>query len=273
MRLSGLLAVLGLVALSAQGQIQYGYRVVDSKPQSRDNFVQGLEIVGDYLYLSSGNYGQSRLRRYHFASGKLDIEQAVDPRLFAEGLTVFDGKVYQLTWRAGLGLIYRQDDLAPAFMFRLPGEGWGLTHSDRELIYSDGSHQLHFIDPETMQVQRSLSVTENGIPVVRLNELEWIDGRVWANVWQTDRIVIIDPESGEVTASVNLQGLLPPEEYQADTDVLNGIARNPADDSIWVTGKRWPFLYRIELVPLAGEESAGPGTGQSGGEEAAAESR
>jgi glutamine cyclotransferase len=111
------------------------------------------------------------------------------------------------------------------------------------------------------------------VPLARLNELEWIDGMIWANVWQTNRIVIIDPESGEVTGSVNLQGLLPPEEYRAGTDVLNGIARNPADGSIWVTGKRWPFLYRIELVPPGSDGSAMPGTVQPGGEEAAAESR
>lgn len=273
MRLPGLLGVLGLVALSAQAQTQYGYRVLDSKPQSRDNFVQGLEIVGDYLYVSSGNYGQSRLRRYHFASGELETERPVDPRLFAEGLTVLDGKVYQLTWRAGLGLIYRQEDLSPAFLFRLPGQGWGLTHNGRELIYSDGSHLLHFIDPQTMQVHRSLPVAESGMPLARLNELEWIDGMIWANVWQTNRIVIIDPESGDVTGSINLQGLLPPEQYRADTDVLNGIARNPADGSIWVTGKRWPFLYRIELVPLGSDGSGEPAAAQPGGEEAAAESR
>ena len=128
--------------------------------------------------------------------------------------------------------------------------GWGITHNETRLIYSDGSHLLHFLDPTTKTIERSLAVTENGQPVIRLNELEWVEGNIWANVWGTDRIVIIDPDNGEVSGSINLSGLLPLAAREPGTDVLNGIARNPANGDIWVTGKRWPYLYRIELVPL-----------------------
>ena len=245
-----------LLALPASAQLQYGFKVLDRKPQSRDNFVQGLEIVGNHLYLSSGLYGQSRLRRYDFDSGELLLERPLDPRLFAEGVTVLNGKVYQLTWRAGIGLIYQQADLTPQQLFRVPGEGWGITNNGKQLIYSDGSHLLHFVDPATMTLERSLAVREYDVPLPFLNELEWVDGRVWANVWRSNRLVIIDPDSGEVEASVNLEGLLPLEEYQEGTDVLNGIAHDRRDGGIWVTGKRWPWLYRIERVPLREDQPA-----------------
>ncbi len=239
-----------LLVLPALGQTQYGYKVLERKPQSRDSFVQGLEIVGNHLYLSSGLYGQSRLRRYDFDTGELLLERPLDPRLFAEGVTVLDGKVYQLTWRSGLGLIYRQADLSPQQLFQVPGEGWGITNDGEQLIYSDGSALLHFVDPSTMTLKRSLTVRENGEPLPFLNELEWIEGRVWANVWRSNRLVVINPQSGAVEASISLEGLLPLEEYQEGTDVLNGIAYDRRDGSIWVTGKRWPWLYRIERVPL-----------------------
>jgi glutaminyl-peptide cyclotransferase len=232
------------------GPVQrYHVKVTDQKPQSRDHFVQGLEILDDYLYVSAGNYGESRLLRYHFPDGRLDAEQHLDKRFFAEGLTLLDGFIYQLTWRNRAMLVYRQSDLALQRSLPISGEGWGLTNNGSELIYSDGSAQLHFMSPANAHILRSITVTEDGKPVTLLNELEWVDGAIWANIWYSDRIVIIDPRSGEVTANVDLQGLLPAEEYRPGTDVLNGIARNPADGGIWVTGKRWPWMYRIELQP------------------------
>jgi glutamine cyclotransferase len=245
-----LILLLASLPLSAMALEQYGYRVIDKKPQSRKHWVQGLEILDGYLYVSSGQYGQSRLLRYRFEDGELESSRRLDPRLFAEGLTVFGDRVYQLTWREQVVLVYSKDVLQRLELFPVPGEGWGLTHNGEELIYSDGSDQLHFLSPDSKRITRSLAVTENGKPVPRLNELEWIQGSIWANVWQSDRIVIIDPNSGEVTGSINLQGLLPASERRQGTDVLNGIARDPADGSIWVTGKRWPWLYRIELVPV-----------------------
>ncbi len=240
-------ACLPMAASSLQ---QYTVRVTDQKPQARENFVQGLEIHDGYLYVSAGNYGESQLLRYHFADGATDVARKLDPRIFAEGLTIFGDKVYQLTWRNRAMLVYRKSDLLFQRALPLAGEGWGLTHNGTDLIYSDGSEKLFFMTPDTAKVLRTITVTEQGRPVTFLNELEWIDGAIWANVWQSDRIVIIDPLSGVVTATIDLRGLLPPGEYRQGTDVLNGIARDAADGTVWVTGKRWPWLYRIELVPV-----------------------
>jgi glutamine cyclotransferase len=230
---------------------QYTVRVVDQKPQSRENFVQGLEILDGYLYVSTGNYGHSHLLRYRLEDDQLDAGQKMHPRIFAEGLTVFGDSIYQLTWRNKVMLVYRKADLALERQLPLPGEGWGLTNNGTELIYGDGSENLYFMDPDSGKILRSIAVTQQNQPVKHLNELEWIDGQIWANVWQTDRIVIINPVNGIVTGSINLQGLLPPQEHRQGTDVLNGIARDPADGSVWVTGKHWPWLYQIELVPPA----------------------
>ena len=242
-----LTACLPVTAWSLQ---QYTVRVTDQKPQPRENFVQGLEILDGYLYVSAGNYGESQLLRYHFTDGATDVARKLDPRVFAEGLTVFGDSVYQLTWRNRAMLVYRTSDLQFQRALPLAGEGWGLTHNGTDLIYSDGSEKLFFIAPDTAVVRRTITVTEQGRPVTLLNELEWIDGAIWANVWQSDRIVIIDPLSGAVTGAIDLRGLLPPGEYRQGTDVLNGIARDAADGGIWVTGKRWPWMYRIELVPM-----------------------
>jgi len=240
-----------LLPMSVLAVQQYGFRVTDRKPQPWENFVQGLQILDGYLYVSTGNYGKSHLLRYRFADGELDATHKLNPRIFAEGLTVLNDKVYQLTWKNRMMLVYSREDLQADRWFPIPGDGWGLTDNGKELIYTDGGAQLHFISLETEQTVRSVTVTENGQPVVKLNELEWVDGNIWANIWQTDRIVIIDPATGVVRASVNLQGLLPADERRSGVDVLNGIARDPADGSIWVTGKRWPWLYQIELVPVA----------------------
>jgi glutamine cyclotransferase len=235
---------------------QFTVKVVEQKPQPRANFVQGLEILDGYLYVSAGNYGESRLLRYRFEDGQVDASRDLAKRLFAEGLTVLGEHLYQLTWQNKAMLVYQKSDLEYQRWLPLAGEGWGLTNNGRELIYSDGSAQLHFLSPESAHRLRSITVTEEGRPLELLNELEWIDGAIWANIWGSDRIVIIDPASGVVTASIDLRGLLPPGEYRPGTDVLNGIARNPADGAIWVTGKRWPWLYRIELQPtLAGSET------------------
>ncbi|MCB1689127.1 MAG: glutaminyl-peptide cyclotransferase, partial [Halioglobus sp.] len=242
-----LLLLAGCLPLLAWPVQQYDVKVIDRKPQPRDHFVQGLEILDDYLYVSVGNYGESRLLRYRFSDGRVDGEKTLDEQVFAEGLTVLGDSVYQLTWRNRAMLVYRKSDLEFERWYSLNGEGWGLTNNGTELIYSDGSARLYFMSPDSARILRTITVTEQGRPIALLNELEWVEGEIWANIWQSDRIVIIDPASGEVRGSIDLQGLLPATEYRPGTDVLNGIARNPADGAIWVTGKRWPWLYRIEL--------------------------
>ena len=239
------------VASASDAPAIYGYKVTATMAQSRDNFVQGLQIVDDQLYVSTGQYGKSRLLRYHMNDGelKLDVGKQLDKRLFGEGLTVLNEKIYQLTWKSRIALIYNKADLKGLQWFRITGQGWGITNNGVDLIYSDGSHLLRFISPQNLKTSHSIAVTENGKPVERLNELEWVDGKIWANIWASNRIVIIDPGSGIVTGSIDLRGLLPDNERRPGTDVLNGIAANPADGSIWVTGKNWPWLYQIELVP------------------------
>jgi glutamine cyclotransferase len=244
-----LAAILLAMAVSVGAQTEHGYRVLEQRPQPRENFVQGLEIHDDVLLVGTGLNGQSRLRRYRWPEMTLIDEQRLHPRLFGEGVTRLGDRIYQLTWRSRVGLVFAEADLEPLQVFRIPGEGWGLTNDGESLIYSDGSHFLTWLDPETLQPTRRQPVTEAGRPVSRLNELEWINGRIWANVWATDDIVVIEPATGEVTARLHLQGLLPMAARRPDTDVMNGIAYDAASDAIWVTGKRWPYLYQIEPEP------------------------
>ncbi len=239
-----------LLALPAHALQHYSYEVLETQPQSRHYFVQGLQIIDDYLYIGTGLYGQSAVMRYHLADGTLDAQRPLNPQFFGEGITVLDGLLYQLTWKRRMLLVYRASDLTPQKWYQIPGEGWGITHNGTSLIYSDGSDKLHFVSPVTGNITHSVAVTDSGQPLIRINELEWIDGKVWANVWPTNRIVIIDPSSGVVTGSIDMTGILPAEQRQPGTDVLNGIAVNPANGDIWVTGKRWPSRYRIKLVPV-----------------------
>lgn len=241
------------------------YRVLEQRKHPRENFVQGLEIVDGRLLVGTGNYGRSRLRRYDFDSMTLIDEQALHPRLFGEGVTQLGNRIYQLTWRSRIGVVYRAEDLRPLGRFSLRGEGWGITHNREQLVYSDGSDTLRFLDPQTLELKRTLAVTRDGRPQRRLNELEWIDGRIWANVWQTDDIVVIDPATGAVESVVNLSGLLPDSARRPDTDVLNGIAYDREHAALWVTGKHWPFLYRIETVTPA-VDGTGATEGASDGE-------
>ncbi|WP_187276507.1 glutaminyl-peptide cyclotransferase [Parahaliea maris] len=241
-----LLLTLALTPAIVVAQTVLDYRVLERKPHSRDNFVQGLQIVDGDLWESTGGYGESRLLRYDFATGKLRDGRRLNPRLWGEGLVVVEDRIFQLTWRARAMLVYRRDSLEVEQVLRLPGEGWGITWNGTQLIQSDGSDKLFFMNREDARITRTLAVTADGTPVYQLNELEWIDGRIWANVWKTDDIVIIDPDTGKVESRLDLTGLLPDSDRLRGTDVLNGIAHNPADGAIWVTGKRWPWLFRIE---------------------------
>jgi glutamine cyclotransferase len=245
---SGIFISLLVNTAPAAPPTQYGYRVLEQRPLPRDNFVQGLEFDGATLLVGTGQYGQSRIRRYAFPAMTLLDERRLPAQLFGEGITRYGDRIFQLTWRARLGIAWDATDLEPLARFALPGEGWGLTHNETSLIYSDGSATVRFLDPATLRPTRELVVRRDGRPLARLNELEWVDGRLWANVWTTDRIVIIDPASGTVEAEVDLAGLLPLPERRRGTDVLNGIARDDAGQT-WVTGKYWPWLYRIELAP------------------------
>ena len=227
----------------------YDYRVISKARFDRENFTQGLEIHEGRLYVSSGLYGRSMVRVYDFPSLELMQSVPVDPRIFAEGLTIIDDRLVLLSWRERVMLVYQLPDMTLIGQSALPGQGWGATHTGSVLWFSDGSDRLFSADLAGGGKLASIAVTLNGQPLRNLNELEWVDDEIWANVWQTDEIARIEPASGRVLGLIDLAGLLPDEDRLRDTDVLNGIAIDPQSGDIWVTGKRWPWLYQIELVP------------------------
>jgi glutaminyl-peptide cyclotransferase len=227
--------------------VEYQFRIVNSYPHSRQVFTQGLEFHSNLLYESAGLRGRSSLQIRPLDSLKPLHRHRLDKQLFAEGITLFDNQLFQLTWRSGRAFIYRPDTLEPSGEFSVKGEGWGLTNNGKELIMSNGSSRLTFINPKTKAVTKTLNVTFQGKPLNRLNELEWINGLIYANVWQSNWIVMIEPSTGAVRGKVNLTGLLPKTLRTVSTDVLNGIAYDRNNDRLFVTGKNWPKLYQIEL--------------------------
>lgn len=250
--LLSLLLAAPLSAPAAEALRIYGYRVLERRPQSRDHFVQGMEFHGGTLYVGTGRYGESRLLAYRFADMQLLQQRRLPDALFGEGISRLGGRIYQLTWRAGRILSYDAASLAPLAEYPVDREGWGLTNDGSQLIASDGTARLYFLDPQTLALRRTLEVRLRGRPQGRLNELEWIDGEIWANVWLSDFILRIDPASGAVTGVVDLRGLLDPADRRPGTDVLNGIAWDTARGDLWVTGKRWPWLFRIAVEERPG---------------------
>ena len=225
-----------------------GFRVVASFPHDPLAFTQGLLFREGRLYESTGLEGRSTLREVALQTGEVLRQHALAPQDFAEGLAHLEGRLYQLTWKSGRAFVYDAATLQPAGELSYEGEGWGLTDDGRSLIQSDGSATLRFRDPHTFAVQRTVTVTDEGRAVPYLNELEYVKGEVWANVWLSDRIARIDPASGRVTGWVDLAGLPLPEHRHGEEDVLNGIAYDAAEDRLFVTGKLWSRLYEIRIV-------------------------
>jgi glutaminyl-peptide cyclotransferase len=227
----------------------YGYQVVRTYPHDPGAFTQGLIYRDGYLYESTGLNGQSTLRKVQLETGTVVQQIAVDDQYFAEGLTDWGDELVQLTWQAHLGFVYGRAAFDRRRTFRYGGEGWGLTHDQSRLILSDGSASLRFLDPDTFEQTGQLEVTDAGAPVVNLNELEIVKGVVYANVWQTDDIVMIALASGHVIGRIDLAGLRPPASAEHPIDVLNGIAYDASADRLFVTGKFWPALYEIRVGP------------------------
>ena len=226
----------------------YGYEVVRTFPHDPTAFTQGLVIRDGELIESTGR-NPSSVRRVRLEDGVVLQKRDLDPEYFGEGLTEIDGRVITLTWNNGVGFVWNAADLSQTSRFTYAGEGWGLTHDGSRLILSDGSAALRFLDPETFAETGRVAVTLNGRPVRQLNELEWIDGEVWANVWQTNYILRIDPASGHVVGIIDLSGLLPAGTIKdPNDDVLNGIAWDAATRRLFVTGKNWPSLFEIRLT-------------------------
>jgi glutaminyl-peptide cyclotransferase len=236
-------------ARTAAAPLWYDYTVVNVFPHDPDAFTQGLLFKDGYLYESTGLHGRSSVRRVELQTGRVVQQIAVDPQHFAEGLAGWGERLIQLTWQSQLGFVYDRRTLARQQTFQYTGEGWGLTSDDRRLIMSDGSAQLRFLDPATLSETGRLTVTDGGYPVAQLNELEVMKGQIAANIWQSDTVVLIAPDTGRVTGRIDLRGLLMAADRARGVDVLNGIAYDARGDRLFVTGKLWPKLFEIRLRP------------------------
>ena len=243
------LALLSLGASPARKTPVYSYRVVHVYPHDPNAFTQGLIYLNGLLYESTGLWGRSSVRAVTLETGKVIHHQSVPSQFFAEGLTDWAGNLVQLTWQSHLGFVYNLFTFQQQRTFQYDGEGWGLTHDATHLIMSDGTAFLRLLDPKSLREVKRIKVTDGGSPVDNLNELEYVKGEVYANIWQTDRIARISPATGQVTGWLDLSGLLPDADRKADTDVLNGIAYDRASNRLFVTGKLWPKMFEIQLVP------------------------
>jgi len=225
----------------------YGYQVIHTYPHDPSAFTQGLIFLDGVFYESTGLNNRSSLRKVQVETGKVLQQQQVPGEYFAEGLVNWGQDLLQLTWRSKVGFVYDRNTFAIKRRFSYSGEGWGLTKDPARIIMSDGTSTLRFLDSKTLQQTGSLRVTDRGKPVTELNELEYVQGEIWANIWQTDRIARISPFTGIVSGWIDLRGLLNATE-KSSADVLNGIAYDPSTNRIFVTGKLWPKLFEIKLV-------------------------
>jgi glutamine cyclotransferase len=251
-----MLSALFLSSLAATAPVQgnarvpvHSYEVTASYPHDRSAFTQGLFFRDGFLYESTGVEGQSTIRKVRLSDGKVLQKAALPVPQFGEGSTDWGEDIVSLTWRDGVAYRWDRATFKLKGSLRYKGEGWGLTNDGNSLILSDGTPWLRFLDPKTFAEQRRVRVTAAGSPVPRLNELEWVKGEILANVWMTDRIARIDPQTGQVKAWIDLAGIDPTPRGNDPDAVLNGIAYDPKRDRLFVTGKRWPRLYEIKLKP------------------------
>jgi glutamine cyclotransferase len=229
----------------------YGYQVVRSYPHDRGAFTQGLIFRDGVFYESTGLNGRSGIRKVKTETGEVLQMKPLPQEYFGEGITDWNGQILQITWRSGVGFVYDMKTFEQTNRWTYSGEGWGLTHDDTRIIMSDGSAQLRFIDPATLKETGRVTVRDATGPVERLNELEYVKGEIFANIWTTDRIARISPKDGRVTGWIDLSGLLSPaerSEVERGGGVLNGIAYDAAGDRLFVTGKLWPRVFEIRLV-------------------------
>jgi len=225
----------------------YGYRILNTFPHDPTAYTQGLVFRDGFLFEGTGKHGESSLRRVEPESGRVLQSHNLSRELFGEGITIFGDRIYQLSWRNGIAIVYDKESFRELKRLRYEGEGWGLTDDGTHLIMSDGSATLRFVDPEDFQVVRRLVVHSQGRRVDQLNELEYVNGEIYANVWYRDYIARISPRTGEVTGWIDLRGLWP--KRRDRDDVLNGIAYDAEKDRLFVTGKNWPKLFEIQVVP------------------------
>jgi glutamine cyclotransferase len=233
----------------APGQVPtYGFQLVRSYPHDRTSFTQGLIVRDGFFYEGTGLNGRSALRKVKIETGEVLQHRALDQQYFGEGITEWQGSLLQLTWQSQIGFVYDANTFERTRTFAYTGEGWGLTHDGTRLILSDGSPKLRFLDPATFKETGGVVVRDARGPVEDLNELEFVKGEVFANIWQSDRIARIDPKDGRVTGWIDLTGLMSAAERGTTDAVLNGIAYDAAADRLFVTGKLWPRIFEIKLV-------------------------
>jgi len=224
------------------------YRVVNVYPHDREAFTQGLVYYDGFLYEGTGQETRSNLRKVELKTGEVINQHNLDSKLFGEGIAILNGKIYQLTWQTKVGFIYDLESFRLINKFYYQTEGWGLTVMNEKLVMSDGSNVLYIMDPEMFLPVSQLEVYDNKTAVRELNELEFIRGEIWANIWQTDLIARIDPESGKVLSYIDLKGIMNDPSFDTSVNVLNGIAYDRKNDRIFVTGKNWPELFEIKVI-------------------------
>lgn len=250
--LAALAALAGTVAtpaaLAAPNPPVHGFKVVRSYPHDSQAFTQGLFFHDGSLFEGTGLRGRSSIRKVEIETGKVLQQVDLPPEVFGEGITRWGDRLIGLTWTEQTAYVLDLKTFKLWRKFSYAGEGWGITHNERELIMSDGTAELRFLDPLTFKELRRVRVTAGGRPVDQLNELEWVNGQVFANIWQTDRIARIDPKTGNVLGWIDLTGLLPASQRTGQDDVLNGIAYDAAKKRLFVTGKLWPRLFEIQLT-------------------------
>lgn len=232
-----------------QGIPVYGYQIVHVYPHDTGAFTEGLFYYDGFLYESTGQNGQSSIRKVKLETGEVVEKRDISEDYFGEGIINWKDKLYELTWQNQLGFIYNFQTFQPLGEFHYSGEGWSMTTDGKRIIMDDGTPEIRFWEPETLKEISRLTVTADGEPVKNLNELEWVKGEIYANIWETDRIARIDPKSGKVVGWIDCAGLLPENERTPGSDsVLNGIAYDAQGDRLFVTGKNWPKLFQIRLV-------------------------
>ncbi len=245
-----LAALLCACTLFAEAPVA-GFRVVRSYPHDRSAFTQGLEYHDGYLYEGTGLNGRSWLRKVELTTGRVVRQVALPYEHFGEGITLLAGEILQLTWQSHVGFVYGASDFKLRRQFHYEGEGWGLANNGREVFLSDGSSTIRVLNPKTLTVARRFRVTDGAAPVAQLNELEMVNGELYANVWQSNRIARISPVTGKVLGWIDLSGLLSPIFRTGEIDVLNGIAYDAAGKRLFVTGKLWPAVFEIQVTPQA----------------------
>jgi glutaminyl-peptide cyclotransferase len=232
---------------SSGGLPLYGYRIVKVYPHDASAFTQGLQYLDGFFYEGTGLNGRSSIRKVAPETGKVLQQRMVPGEFFGEGITVWKNDLIELTWQSHVAFVYDRATFEPKKRFTYPGEGWGLTTDGTNLVMSDGTDELRVLDPVTFTEKRRIKVTAGGAPLRNLNELEYMKGEILANIWMTEYVARVAPDTGRVTAYIDLRGLLTAAE-RANTDVLNGIAYDAKQDRLFVTGKLWPKLFEIKLV-------------------------